>query len=181
MHILLEAVRVLSELRRSLVVKRVVRVRLQEEENQTHDDVSDIEDGLPVGSENVQAHVALSVYVRVVDISVAVDDGGLVGVLGGHAHREVEPAADPDAVLLARQVHRQTELHDVRLVHTHRDKRRLVQILHILSKPDLARTAAGYDSAVTSRSFLFFFLSTGNVLLLPEHLVNGRFYGETDV
>ena len=74
-----------------------------------------------------------------VDVRVAVDDWGLVGVLWRHSHREIELSANPYTILLARQVHRQPELHDVGLVDTHGDERWLVQILHVLRQPDLTR------------------------------------------
>ncbi len=52
------------------VVEWVVRVGLVEEVDDAVDDGVDVEDGLPVVAEDVQAHVPLEVDVRVVDLRV---------------------------------------------------------------------------------------------------------------
>ena len=95
LHILLKAGRVLTELSRCFMIERVVGVWLEEEENQAHDDVSNIEYGLPVCSQNIQAHVAICVDVRMVDVRIAMNDWGFVGILGRNSDREVELSANP--------------------------------------------------------------------------------------
>ena len=174
LHILLKAVGVLAELRGRLVIERVVWVRLEEEEDKAHDHVSDVKHGLPVGSQNIQADVALHVNVRMVHVGVAVDDRGFVGVLRGHAHGEIELSANPDAVLLPGQVHCETELHNVGLVDTHCNKGGLVQVLHVLSQTDLAWGSARGSLGTTGRGLRFLFLHSSGCLwglLLAEHVV----------
>ena len=105
LDVLLEADWVFTELSRRLVVKGVVWVRLQEQENQSHNDVADIKDGFPVSSQDVEADISVGVDVWVVNGSVTVDNGWLVGVLRRHANCKVVAATDPDRVLFARQIH----------------------------------------------------------------------------
>ena len=175
LHILLKAVRVLAELGRGLVVQWVVGVGLQEEENQSHDHIADVKDGFPVRSQNIQANVAFHIDVGVVNICVAVDHGCFVGVLRRHPHREVKLAPNPQAVLLPRQVHRQSELHYIRWVNSHLDETGLVQVLQVLGQADLPGTALGRCSGTPGGRCLLFFLDSLVIyFLLAQHFFFSR-------
>ena len=50
LHVLLKAIRVLSELCGRLMVEWVIGIWFKEEEYEAHDDVADVEDWLPIGS-----------------------------------------------------------------------------------------------------------------------------------
>ena len=75
-----EAGWLVPELGRSLLVERIGGIGLDEEENKPENDRVDAEYGLPVSSENVQAHIAFGVNVWMVDRRVAVDLGRLVRI-----------------------------------------------------------------------------------------------------
>lgn len=162
-----------AEFSSSLVVKWVVRVRLQEEEDQAHDHVSDVEHGLPVGAQDVETHITVSVDVWVVHWSIAVHYGGLVRVLIGNSHSEVELGTHPDGVLLLSQVHSQAEDHDVCRVDPHLDKRWLVQLLHVLGDADLTGSLSNSLSGSSSLRLLLLFLLGSRVLglLSAQHFV----------
>ena len=101
------------------MVERVIGIGLKEQENQTHDDVSNIEYGLPVSSEDVKANVAIGVNIWVVHGRVAMDNWRLMRILRRHTDSEIVLATHPDGVLFAGKVHREAEDHDVGLVHSH--------------------------------------------------------------
>ena len=57
-------------------VQRVISVWLSEEDEEASDHSSDVEDGLPLGSQDIQAHVPIKVNVRVEELLVG--GGGTV-------------------------------------------------------------------------------------------------------
>lgn len=162
------------------MVQRVVGVWLKEEENQAHNDVADVEDGLPVSPEDIEANVAIHVDVGVVDGRVAVDRGRLVRVLRRDAHGEVVLATAPNGVLLPRQVHVQLKLHDVGLVHNHLHEGGRVEILHVLGQTDLARGATGPSLSCTTGNLALFLHNPVMAhyigLLLSEHFYKSQIY-----
>ena len=126
LHVLFEATEIVAEFGSRLVVEWVVRIRLQEEEDESHDYVSDVQDRFPVGAEDVEADVAVGVDIRVVNGRVAVHYGRLIRVFVRDAHRKVELGTHPDGVLLSTQVHRESKHHDICGVDTHLDEIGLV-------------------------------------------------------
>ena len=114
------------------MVKWVVRVGLQEEEDEAHDNITDVKYGLPVSPEDVEADVALSVDVRMVNGGVTVDNWSFVRILRRHSNSEVILSSTPYTVLLILQIHCQSELHDILLIDSHFNERGLIKILHIL-------------------------------------------------
>mmetsp|Transcript_26611 Transcript_26611/g.86135 ORF Transcript_26611/g.86135 Transcript_26611/m.86135 type:complete len:231 (-) Transcript_26611:166-858(-) len=82
---------------RGFLVEGVVGVGFVEEVDEAVDDGVDVEDGLPVLAEDVEADVALEVDVRVEDARLAVDLGGFVGVEGRHGEGKVVGRALPEA------------------------------------------------------------------------------------
>ena len=95
LHILLKAIRVLSELGCSFMVKRVIRVWLQEQENQSHDHIADVKYGFPVGTEDIKTDVTIYIDIGMVDISVAVYNRCFMGILRRHTDSEVELSTNP--------------------------------------------------------------------------------------
>ena len=114
------------------MVKWVIRVGLQEKENQSHDDATNVKYRLPVSSQDVQTNVALCVDIRVVHWCVAVDDWRLVRIVIWYFDREGVLPAIPQTIPLVSQVHLHAELHDVGLVNVQFDEVWLVQLLKVL-------------------------------------------------
>lgn len=77
------------------MVKWVVRIGLQEEENQSHDHITDIKHRFPIGTQNVQTDIALNIDVWMIDICVTVYDRRFVGILRWHSNGEVELSTNP--------------------------------------------------------------------------------------
>ena len=97
-HLRFETSWLVPELSCSLLVEWVIGVRLNEEENKAENDRVDAQNRLPVGTKNVQAHIAFCVNVRMVDRRVTVDLGSLVGVGEWDLHAERVRATLPHAV-----------------------------------------------------------------------------------
>ena len=99
-HLTLEARWLIPELCCCLVVEWIVGVWLNEEENEAENDWVDSEDGLPVGTQNVEAHIAVRVDVGVVDRRIAVDLGRFVRVAVRDGDAELVLAPLPHAIFL---------------------------------------------------------------------------------
>ena len=82
------------------MVERIVGIRLDEEENEAENDWVDPEDGLPVGTQDVEAHITIRVNVGVVDGRVAVDLRRFVRVGERDGDAELVLSALPHAVFL---------------------------------------------------------------------------------
>lgn len=78
---------------RSLLVQRITRIRLEEQELQANNHRVQVEHRLPVLAQDVQAHVALEIDVRVVDLLRAFDLGRVVGEVLVDCEAEDEAAA----------------------------------------------------------------------------------------
>ena len=144
------------------MVKRVIGIWFKEQENKTHNDITNIEHGFPISSEDVQTNVAVSVNIRMVNRSVAMDNWSLVGILRRHSHGEIVFSSNPNTIRFILEVHGESENHNVSLVHSHFDERGLVKILHVLGKADLSWSASGCCGYPTGCSFRFFFLYSGS-------------------
>ncbi|KAJ8107795.1 hypothetical protein OPT61_g8616 [Boeremia exigua] len=92
-HVPLEPFPVHLQILGSLLVKRIARVGLEEQELQTDDNRVEVEHGLPVLAQDVQAHVALEVDVGVVDFLRALDLGRVVREVLVDGEAEVEAPA----------------------------------------------------------------------------------------
>lgn len=97
LHKPLELVDVPPEQLGGLVVEGIVGVGLVEEVDEAVDDGIDVEDGLPVLPEDVEADLALEVDVGMVDARFAVDLGRRVGVVVGDLEREEVGGALPES------------------------------------------------------------------------------------
>ena len=93
LHVLLKEPPICLQLVGCLLVQWVLGIRLQEEVLQAVDDAVDGQHGFPVLAENVKAHVALEVDVRVVDALRAFHFRRLVRVVGPDLEVEGEAAA----------------------------------------------------------------------------------------
>jgi hypothetical protein len=91
-HITLESFPVACQIVGSLLVERVAGVGLEEQELQADNDGIQIQHGLPVFAQNVQAHVALEVNVGVIDLLRALDLWRLVRKVLADVEGEVEGA-----------------------------------------------------------------------------------------
>lgn len=89
----LEALPVDLQVLRRLLVQRVARVRLEEQELQADHHRVQVQHGLPVLAQDVQAHVPLEVDVRVVDLLRALDFRRIVGEVLVDGEAEVEAPA----------------------------------------------------------------------------------------
>lgn len=89
----LEAFPVGPQVLGSLLVQRVARIGLEEEELQADDDGVQVEYGLPVLAQNVKAHLAFQVDIGVVDLFAALHLGRLVREVGCDVEGEAELAA----------------------------------------------------------------------------------------
>ena len=104
LNTLLETRRALTELAGSFMIKRVIGVRLKEQEDEAINDVANIKDRLPVSTKDVKAHVSLSVDVRVVNWRIAVSNRRLVRVFSRVRDRKVVFSAMPDGLALVLEV-----------------------------------------------------------------------------
>ena len=77
------------------MVQWVIRVGLQEEENQSHDHIANIKHRFPIGTQNIQTHVAFNIDVRMIDICITVYHRCFVRVLRWHSNGEVELSTKP--------------------------------------------------------------------------------------
>ena len=82
LHLRREARHTLSHHGRSVVVQRVIRVRLNEKEDETEDDGVDSKYGLPVIAQNVEAHITVRVDVRMIDLRLAFTLRGVMRIVG---------------------------------------------------------------------------------------------------
>lgn len=92
-NIPLEALAVPSQILRRLLVERIAGVGLEEQKLQAHNHRVEVQHGLPVLAQDVQAHVALEVDVRVVDFLRALDLWRLVREVLRYVECEAEDAA----------------------------------------------------------------------------------------
>lgn len=92
-HVPPEAISVRHEVVGGLLVQRVRSVGLEEEELQAHDDGVEVEDGLPVFAQDVEADFAFEVDVWVVDFLFALDFWRLVGEVLADGEGEVKLAS----------------------------------------------------------------------------------------
>ena len=83
------------------MVKWVHRIRLDEEENESKNDWVDSKHWLPICTQDVETHVALSVNVGMVDWCVTVADGRIVGITVWDVHCEIILSTFPQAVFLS--------------------------------------------------------------------------------
>ena len=79
------------------MIERVVGIGLVKEINETLNDGIDVEDGLPVFTEDVETDLALEVDVRMVDSGLAVDLGRGMGVVVRDCECELICGALPEA------------------------------------------------------------------------------------
>jgi len=77
-NIPLESLPVHLQVLRCSLVQRITRVRLEEQKLQAHDDGVQVEHGLPIFAQNVEADLALEIDVGVVDLLLAEDFGRVV-------------------------------------------------------------------------------------------------------
>lgn len=98
-HVPPEAVSVGHEVVGGFLVQRVAGVGLEEEELQADDDGVEVENGLPVFAQDVEADIALEVDVGVVDLLFALDFRRLVGEVLADGEGEVELAAFVQALV----------------------------------------------------------------------------------
>lgn len=94
----------------SLLVQRITRIRLEEQELQPDHHRVQIQHGLPVLAQDVQAHVALEVDVGVVDLLRAFDLGRIVRKVLVDCEAEDEAAAFVHALV---RVDGEREVEDV--------------------------------------------------------------------
>ena len=92
-HVSLEPIPVAHEIVRSVLVQRITRVRLQEQELQPHYDRVQVENWFPVFSKDIQAHVALKIDVRMVDLFFTFDFRWLVWEVLADCEGEIEDTA----------------------------------------------------------------------------------------
>ena len=72
------------------MVEGIVGVRLVKDVNKAIDDGINIEDGLPVLPENVEAYLALKIYVGMIDAGLTCYLGRSVGVMvGNFEHKQI--------------------------------------------------------------------------------------------
>lgn len=109
-NIPLETLAVNLQILRSLLVQRVTRIRLEEQELQANNYRVQVEYGLPVLAQDIQAHIALEVDVRVVDLLRALDLGRVVREVLVDCEAENEAAAFVHALV---RVDGQSEVEDV--------------------------------------------------------------------
>jgi hypothetical protein len=98
-HVPPEAVPVGHEVVGGFLVQRIAGVGLEEEKLQPHDDGVEVEDGLPVFAQDVEADVAFEVDVGVVDLLFALDLWRLVREVLADGEGEVELAAFVEALV----------------------------------------------------------------------------------
>ena len=115
-----EVVAALAQVLGGLLVEGVGGVGLEEEELQADDDGVEVEHGLPVLAQDVEAHLALEVDVRVVDGLLAPHLGRLVRVVLVHREREREPAPVVAPLVRLDLQHEVEDVVRVREVHLHR-------------------------------------------------------------
>ena len=82
------------------MIKRVVRIRLQEEENEAVKNRIYVEDRFPVLAQNVQTHISFKVDIGVVQRSVALSFGGFMGVRGRHRKSKAVLASFPEWIFI---------------------------------------------------------------------------------
>jgi hypothetical protein len=98
-HVPAEAVPVGHEVVGGLLVERIASIRLEEEELQTHNHRVEVEDGLPVLAQDIQADVAFEVDVWVVDLLFALYFRRLVREVLADGEGEVELTAFVEALV----------------------------------------------------------------------------------
>lgn len=91
-YVPLEALAVPRKILCRLLVQRITGVGFEEQELQAHNYRVEVENGLPVFAQDVQAHVALEVDVRVVDLGYAFYFWRLVWEVLADVEGEVEGA-----------------------------------------------------------------------------------------
>lgn len=92
-YIPLEAIAIAHEVVGRILVEGITGVGLEEEELQTNDHGVEVEDRLPVFSQNVQTDVAFEIDVGMVDLLFALDFWWFVGEVLRDDEGEVEDAA----------------------------------------------------------------------------------------
>ena len=98
-HVPAEAVPVGHEVVCGVLVQGIAGVGLEEEELQANDDGVEIEDGLPVLAQDVEADVAVEVDVGVVDLLFALYFRRFVGEVLADGEGEIELAALVEALV----------------------------------------------------------------------------------
>lgn len=98
-HVALEALPVCAQIFRSLLVERVTSIRLEEQKLQSYYDRIQVQNGLPVLAQDVEANLALEVDIRVVDLLAALHLGRLMGKVGRDVEREAELATAVHALV----------------------------------------------------------------------------------
>lgn len=91
-HRPLEVLSVVPQMLSRVLVQRITRVGLEEQELQPHNHSVQIQHRLPVLAQDVQAHVTLEVDVRVIDLLLAFHFGWVVGEVLVDGEEEGEAA-----------------------------------------------------------------------------------------
>lgn len=79
------------------MIERIVGIGLIKQINESINDGIDVQDGLPILTEDVETDLALQIDVGMVDASFTVDLGGGVGVVVGNLEREEVGGTLPEA------------------------------------------------------------------------------------
>ena len=82
------------------MIKWIVRIWLQEQENEAIKDRIYVEDGFPVLAQNVQTHISFEVNIGVVQRRVTLGFGGFMGVRWRHCKGEAVLAAFPERIFI---------------------------------------------------------------------------------
>ena len=98
-----------------LMVERVVRVGLNEQEHESENDGIDTEHGSPVVFQDIEADISLQVNVRVVDLGLTLAFGRIIRVVGADLESKDVFSAAPDGLFLG-EVDDDLELGDVAVV-----------------------------------------------------------------
>lgn len=80
-------------------VQGIVRIGIVKEQLQAKQEMLYPENGLPIGSQDVEADVSIRVDVRMIDGGVAVDFRGIHGIAERNSDAKVELAAFPVSLL----------------------------------------------------------------------------------
>lgn len=154
LYVHLEGSSVALELRRRLLIQRVLRVGLQKEILESVDDGVDGEDRLPILAKNVETHVTLQVYVGVVNLRLTFNLGRFMGV--GVSYLETEGELSVSIKALIRK-NDELEVEEIICVWEFCFAGfRKLELIDIFGDPELS--GAGFFLGSPSRAFLPFLL-----------------------
>lgn len=103
-----------------LFVERVVCVWLQEEILETDHDRVEVQDGLPVLAENVQADIALEIDIWMIDLGNTLDLWGLVRIVAVNGKAKLERSAFVHALIGGNSEEEVEEIICIWPIHLHR-------------------------------------------------------------